>query len=56
MPIAIPGIILGLGYMWSWISIPIGIYGTIWIIILAYIAQFAPHASHRVDVQPGGFG
>ena len=49
MPIAIPGIILGLGYMWSWISIPIGIYGTIWIIILAYIAQFAPQGVHAIS-------
>ena len=49
MPIAIPGIILGLGYMWSWISIPIGISGTIWIIILAYIAQFSPQGVQAIS-------
>lgn len=49
MPIAIPGIILGLGYLWSWISIPIGIFGTIWIIILAYIAQFSPQGVHAIS-------
>ena len=49
MPIAIPGIILGLGYLWSWVSIPIGIFGTIWIIILAYIAQFSPQGVHAIS-------
>ncbi|MEO9189220.1 MAG: iron ABC transporter permease, partial [Acetobacteraceae bacterium] len=42
MPVAIPGLIIGLGYLWSWITLPIGLYGTLWIIILAYISQFSP--------------
>jgi iron(III) transport system permease protein len=42
LPVAIPGIIIGLGYLWSWITLPGGLYGTIWIIVLAYISQFAP--------------
>lgn len=42
LPIGIPGLIIGLGYLWSWISLPVGIYGTIWIIILAYVGQFSP--------------
>lgn len=41
-PIAIPGIIIGLGYLWSWITLPGGLYGTVWIIVLAYISQFSP--------------
>ncbi len=48
LPVAIPGIIIGLGYLWSWISIPIGLYGTIWIIVLAYVSQFAPQATRAI--------
>ena len=48
LPVAIPGIIIGLGYLWSWISIPIGLYGTVWIIILAYVSQFAPQATRAI--------
>jgi iron(III) transport system permease protein len=48
MPIAIPGLIIGLGYLWSWIMLPIGIYGTLWIIILAYISQFAPQGVRAI--------
>ena len=48
LPVAIPGIIIGLGYLWSWISIPVGLYGTVWIIILAYVSQFAPQATRAI--------
>ena len=48
LPVAIPGIIIGLGYLWSWISIPVGLYGTLWIIILAYVSQFAPQATRAI--------
>ena len=48
LPVAIPGIIIGLGYLWSWISVPVGLYGTLWIIILAYVSQFAPQATRAI--------
>ncbi len=48
LPVAIPGIIVGLGYLWSWISLPIGLYGTLWILILAYVSQFAPQATRAI--------
>ena len=49
LPVAIPGLIIGLGYLWSWISLPVGIYGTLWIIILAYISQFAPQGVRAIS-------
>ena len=48
LPVAIPGIIVGLGYLWSWISLPVGLYGTLWILILAYVSQFAPQATRAI--------
>ncbi|MGH7154071.1 MAG: ABC transporter permease [Acetobacteraceae bacterium] len=48
MPVAIPGLIIGLGYLWSWITLPIGLYGTLWIIILAYISQFSPQGVRAI--------
>jgi iron(III) transport system permease protein len=48
LPIAIPGLIIGLGFLWAWISLPIGIYGTLWIIILAYVAQFSPQGVRAI--------
>lgn len=49
LPVAIPSLIIGLGYLWSWISLPIGIYGTLWIIILAYVAQFSPQGVRAIS-------
>jgi iron(III) transport system permease protein len=42
LPVAIPGLVIGVAYLWAWISIPGGLYGTIWILALAFIARFMP--------------
>jgi iron(III) transport system permease protein len=48
LPVAVPGLIIGLGYLWSWITFPIGIYGTLWIIIFAYVSQFSPQGVRAI--------
>src|ERR1700712_1255494 len=42
IPVAIPGLVVGVAYLWAWIGIPGGLYGTIWILALAFIARFIP--------------
>ena len=42
LPVAIPGLVIGVAYLWAWIGIPGGLYGTIWILALAFIARFLP--------------
>ena len=42
IPVAIPGLVVGVAYLWAWIGIPGGLYGTIWILALAFIARFMP--------------
>jgi iron(III) transport system permease protein len=42
VPVAIPGLVVGVAYLWAWIGIPGGLYGTIWILALAFIARFMP--------------
>ena len=32
------GLVIGVAYLWAWIGIPGGLYGTIWILALAFIA------------------
>lgn len=43
LPIAIPGVVLGLGMLWVYVRTPI--YATMWILILAYVALYVPHAA-----------
>ncbi len=43
VPIAMPGIVLGVSLIWVYLTLPIPIYGTIWVLLLAYITKFMPY-------------
>jgi iron(III) transport system permease protein len=49
LPVAIPGLILGVAYMWAWIQSPIPIYGTIWILMVAYISRYLPYSLRSIE-------
>src|SRR5436190_17286145 len=42
LPVAIPGLVIGVAYLWAWVGLPGGLYGTIWILVLAFVARFMP--------------
>ena len=42
LPVAIPGLVIGVAYLWAWIGLPGGLYGTIWILAFAFVARFIP--------------
>ena len=41
-PIAIPGILFGLALIWLYLTIPIPVYGTLWILLIAYVSKYMP--------------
>lgn len=43
LPITIPGIVLGVSLIWVYLILPIPIYGTLWILLLAYITRYLPY-------------
>src|SRR5437588_11468683 len=43
LPTGFPGIVLGLAIMIVYLTPPLGIYGTIWIMLIAYITRFMPY-------------
>jgi iron(III) transport system permease protein len=47
LPIGIPGIILGLGFLILALRTPL--YSTLWIILIAYIARFLPFATRGIS-------
>lgn len=47
LPLGIPGIILGLGFLILLIRTPL--YATLWIILIAYIARFFPFATRSIS-------
>jgi len=50
LPVAIPGLVVGVAYLWAWIGIPGGLYGTIWILALAFIARFMPDTVKALSI------
>lgn len=42
LPVAIPGLIIGVAYLWAWVGLPGGLYGTIWLLALAFVGRFLP--------------
>ena len=49
IPWAFPGTALALGLLWAYVDFPIPIYGTIWIIMIAYITRFLPYGLRAVS-------
>jgi iron(III) transport system permease protein len=41
LPIAVPGLVYGIGLLWIYLRTPL--YGTIWVLLLAYVAKFLPY-------------
>lgn len=41
-PQAVPRLVFAFGMMWAWLVIPIPFYGTIWILLIAYLTVFLP--------------
>lgn len=44
LPIAVPGMVLAVGMLWAYVGLPFGIWGSIWMLLIAYVARFIVHA------------
>jgi len=42
LPVAIPGLVIGVAYLWAWVGMPGGLYGTTAILAIAFVARFLP--------------
>jgi iron(III) transport system permease protein len=43
LPMVFPGLVLGLSIMIFYLNVDVGIYGTIWIMAIAYVTRFMPY-------------
>lgn len=43
LPMVFPGLVLGLAIMVFYLNVDIGIYGTMWILFIAYVTRFLPY-------------
>ncbi len=49
LPFGIPGIVIGLGFLWSYVYLPI--HGSLMVLVFCYVARFLPYATETVGAQ-----
>jgi iron(III) transport system permease protein len=49
LPVAVPGIAFGVGVALFWLRMPVAVYGSIWIIVLAFIGRFSGYAVRSIS-------
>ncbi|HEV2042214.1 MAG TPA: iron ABC transporter permease [Casimicrobiaceae bacterium] len=48
LPFGVPGVVLGLGLLWAYAYLPLPIYGTLTILIVAFITRFLSYATETI--------
>ena len=43
VPITVPGIVLGMALILLYVAFPIPIYGTVWVLLIAYVTRYIPY-------------
>ena len=49
LPLGLPGTVMAVGVLLAFIRPPFSIYGTIWILLVAYVARFIPLATRSAN-------
>jgi len=49
LPVTVPALVIGLGFLWTWINLPVPLYGTLLILVLAYTARFMPQGYRGIS-------
>ncbi len=53
VPSAVPSLVLGLGILWLWVAIPLPVYGTLVVLVIAFITRFMPQGYRAVAATIG---
>lgn len=48
LPLAVPSIVFGLGLLWTWLMLPLPVYGTLAIMVIAFVAAQMPQGYQGV--------
>ncbi len=43
LPLIFPGVVMGVALIWVYLTLPIHIYGTVWILLIAYVTRYLPY-------------
>jgi iron(III) transport system permease protein len=42
LPVAVPAVVFAVALLWSYVFLPLPIYGTIWMLLIAYVSHYIP--------------
>lgn len=48
-PIAFPGLVIAVALIWFYLHVPLPIYATLWILVIAYTTAFVPYSYRAAD-------
>jgi len=48
-PVAIPGLVMGVGLLWTYVYVPMAIYGSLLILGIAYVTRYMPYGVRAVS-------
>lgn len=51
LPFGVPGIVLGLGLLWAYAYLPLPLYGTLTVLVIAFVTRFLPYATETIGGQ-----
>jgi len=49
VPLALPALVMGLGILWTWANVPLPVYGTLAILVIAYLGRFTPQGFRAIS-------
>ncbi|MGE0716103.1 MAG: ABC transporter permease [Alphaproteobacteria bacterium] len=51
LPFGVPGVVLGLGLLWAYAYLPLPLYGTLTLMVVAFVTRFLPYATETIGGQ-----
>src|SRR3970282_2353972 len=48
VPIAVPGLVLGMALIIQYVAFPLPFYGTVWVLLIAYTTKYLPYGMRNL--------
>lgn len=53
VPLALPALVMSMGTLWTWLAIPLPVYGTLLVLVIAYTGRLMPQGLRAISASIG---
>lgn len=53
VPLALPALVMGIGVLWTWLAMPVPVYGTLLVLIIAFTGRLLPQGMRAIGASIG---